>query len=165
MQMAHHTESFSSPKSVGGYDKRPLLFTSSTGELMIQASRSRLYGIPTRPRPDCLPPLSTQQVEAVDSLHIVATEVARRFELRSGDMMFFNNMRMMHARDSFIDGEECDNTTKRYLLRLILKDDREAAIWDRPVQMEPTWKELYDHRDDMEVIPIKEELFSYKAGH
>ena len=91
-------------------------------------------------------------------------QVARRFEFRSGDMLFFNNMRVMHARDSFVDGCEEQNTTRRYLLRLILQDERNGR-WEVPPQMEPTWRELYAHEDDDEVIPIHESLFSFKAAH
>jgi hypothetical protein len=71
---------------------------------------------------------------------------------------------MMHARDAFVDGNEEENTTKRYVLRLILKDERNSK-WVMPPQMANTWKELYDHEDEMEVVPIHEELFSFKAGH
>jgi len=124
-----------------------------------------LYGTPTRPRPTWLPPLSAQQIEAVDALHVAGQAVARRFELRSGDIIFFNNLRMMHARDGFVDGDEEENTTKRYLLRLILKDGRNDEKWELPPEMQPTWKEIYDHEDEKEIVPIHEELFSYKAGH
>lgn len=153
------------PKVLGGYDERPLLFTLPSGQLALQASRSRLYGTPTRPRPTWLAPLSAQQIEAVDALHVAGHEVARRFEFRSGDIIFFNNLRMMHARDSFVDGDEEENTTKRYLLRLILKDGRNDEKWELPPEMRPTWKEIYDHEDEEEIVPIHEELFSYKAGH
>jgi hypothetical protein len=90
--------------------------------------------------------------------------VARRFQFRSGDILFFNNMRMMHARDSFVDGCEDQNTTKRYLLRLILKDDRNNG-WELPPELASVWQELYDHDDDEEVIPLHESLFSFKASH
>lgn len=156
---------FLSPKVVGSYDERPLLFTLPSGQLALQVSRSRLFGTPTRPRPTWLPPVSAQQIEAVDALHVAGQDVARRFEFRSGDIIFFNNLRMMHARDGFVDGNEEENTTKRYLLRLILKDERDDVNWEMPPEMQPTWKEIYDHDDEKEIVPIREELFSYKAGH
>lgn len=78
--------------------------------------------------------------------------------------MFFNNMKMMHARDGFIDGSEEDGTTRRYLLRLILRDERNEA-WEVPPEMQATWSELYDHEDGDEIIPIHPTLFSFKAGH
>ncbi len=79
-------------------------------------------------------------------------------------MLFFNNMRMMHARDGFVDGCEEQNTTKRYLLRLILKDERNGK-WEAPPEMDSTWEELYDHADEEEIVPVHESLFSFKAAH
>jgi hypothetical protein len=155
----------SSPTANGVSDERPLLFTLPSGNLAIQASRARLFGTAAKPRPLSIPPLSIKQIEAIDALHAIGQAVAFRFEFRSGDIFFFNNMRMMHARDGFIDGNEAENTTKRYLLRLILKDERNSSEWEIPSEMETTWNDLYDHGDEDEVVAIHEELFSYKAGH
>ncbi|CAN9274571.1 unnamed protein product [Alternaria alternata] len=152
-------------KEEGAFDQRPLLFTLPSGRTAIQASRSRLFGTACRPRPDSLPPLSSQQTEAVNALHVIGDMVAKCVECRSGDMLFFNNCRMMHARDAFIDGDDNSNTTKRYLLRLILDDDRDDAPWELPPELLETWKELYDHRDEDEVFAIHPELFSYKCSH
>ena len=71
---------------------------------------------------------------------------------------------MMHARDSFVDGNEKENTTRRYLIRLILKDDRNDR-WELPPEHKAIWDELYDHDDQDESIPIHESLFSFKASH
>lgn len=154
-----------SAKEDGAYDERPLLFTLSSGDLAVQASRSRLFGTACRPRPSSLPPLSLTQIEAIDALHAAGQAVARRIPARSGDILFFNNLRMMHARDSFVDGVFEENNTTRYLLRLILHDDREDAHWEIPPHLHDTWKELYDHEDREELFAIHPELFSYKAGH
>lgn len=83
---------------------------------------------------------------------------------RAGDILFFNNMRMMHARDGFVDGNEAENTTRRYLLRLILKDERNEG-WEVPEAMERTWRELYAHDDGDEIVPVHPRLFSFKAAH
>jgi hypothetical protein len=72
---------------------------------------------------------------------------------------------MMHARDSFIDGDAEENETTRYLLRPILHDKRREAHWEIPPELIPTWDELYDHKDEDEVISIHPELFSYKAAY
>lgn len=97
-------------------------------------------------------------------MHVAGQEVAHRFAFRSGDVVFFNNLRMMHARDDFKDGLEEQNTTKRYVLRLILKDDRNKG-WEVPPELEETWRQLYDHQDEKELIFVKPDLVSYKAGH
>lgn len=80
-------------------------------------------------------------------------------------MIFFNNLKMMHARDAFIDGDAEDNETSRYLLRLILHDERADAHWEIPPALKPTWDELYDHEDEEELFSIRPKLFSHKAGH
>lgn len=91
--------------------------------------------------------------------------MAKRVDLRPGDMLFFNNLQMMHSRDAFIDGNEEENTTRRYLLRLILHDGRADAPWEIPPELGSTWDELYNHDDQEEVFAIHPELFSYKAAH
>ena len=80
-------------------------------------------------------------------------------------MIFFNNLRMMHARDAFVDGDAEENETTRYVLRIILHDERSDAHWEIPPQLQPTWDELFDHNDQDEVFSIHPELFSYKAAH
>lgn len=97
-------------------------------------------------------------------MHVVGQEVARRFAFRSGDIVFFNNLRMLHARDSFVDGCGEHNTTKRYVMRLILKDDGNRG-WELPSELNEKWRELYDHQDEEEIIPVKERLMCYKADH
>jgi len=146
-----------------GYEERPLLFDTPSNGLVLQASRSRLCNS-FRPRPGSIGELSEAQIRALDALHTVGQEVAHRIVFRAGDMLFFNNMRMMHARDGFVDGSEAENTTQRYLLRLILKDERNGG-WEVPEAMEKTWRELYAHEDAEEVVPVHPTLFSFKAGH
>ncbi|CAI6330977.1 unnamed protein product [Periconia digitata] len=152
-------------KEDGAYDERPLLFTLPSGRMAVQASRSRLFGTADRPRPASLPPLTPKQSEAVDALHAAGQTVAKRIDMRAGDMLFFSNLQMMHSRDAFVDGNEEENTTRRYLLRLILHDDRADAPWEIPPQLRGTWAELYDHLDEEEKFAVHPELFSYKAAH
>lgn len=128
----------------------------------IRASRTRLCDY-TRVLAG-LHSLTREQIEALDAVHVAGQQVAHRFSFRSGDLVFFNNLRMLHARDGFKDGLEEQNTTKRYVLRLILKDDRNEG-WEVPPELEETWKELYDHQDEKELICVRPELVSYKAGH
>ncbi|PVH93454.1 Clavaminate synthase-like protein [Periconia macrospinosa] len=152
-------------KAEDAYDERPLLFTLPSGHMAVQASRSRLFGTACRPRPASLPPLAPQQVEAIDALHAAGQTVQKRVDMRAGDILFFNNLQMMHSRDAFFDGNEEENTTRRYLLRLILHDDRADGSWEIPPQLASTWDELYNHLDQEEAFAIHPELFSYKAAH
>lgn len=76
-------------------------------------------------------------------------------------MIFFNNLSMMHARDSFVDNDAEGH--KRHLLRLILRDEEMA--YDLPEQLGETWKGLYEHDVEEEVFPIKSELFTFASTH
>ena len=82
-------------------------------------------------------------------------------KLTPGDMIFFNNLSMLHARDSFID----DTTVgrKRHLLRLILRNEEMA--YELPKQLEQTWAELYDHPVEEEIFPVKSKLFTFACSH
>lgn len=156
----HESDPPSSPGTDCGYEVRPLLFDTPSNGMVIQSSRSRLCDA----RPSSIGELSELQLQALDFLQSAGAEVAHRIPLRRGDMIFFNNMRMMHARDAFVDGDPSENTTARYLLRLILKDERNPA-WEVPDALKERWKEMYDHGEDEEVIPVHPRLFSLKATH
>ena len=76
-------------------------------------------------------------------------------------MVFFNNLTMMHARDSFVDNEAAG--LKRHLLRLILRDDE--AAYELPAQLKDTWKDLYEHEVGEEEFPVEKELFAFACSH
>lgn len=92
---------------------------------------------------------------------MLAKRRAIEIQLQPGDMIFFNNMSMLHARDSFVDNaaEGC----KRHLLRLILRDDELA--YSLPPPLASTWKSLYQHDAEEEHFPVKSELFSFAMSH
>ena len=154
---------YCSPGADCGYEERPLLFDTPSNGMVVQSSRSRLCN-GFQSRPSAIGELSTPQIQALDALHVAGQEVAHRISFRRGDMVFFNNMRMMHARDAYVDGDPRMNTTARYLLRLILKDERNPK-WEVPDGLRQMWKELHEHGDDEEVIPVYPRLVSLKAAH
>lgn len=127
----------------------------------MNCSRARITGTPCAPRPKSLPALSRTQQEAIDALHMLAKRRATKIQLQPGDMIFFDNLSMLHARDAFTDNATEGN--KRHLLRLILKNDSPAHRL--PAQLAETWKELYEHDVEEELLPVKKELFSYAASH
>ncbi|KAK4449696.1 Clavaminate synthase [Podospora aff. communis PSN243] len=146
-----------------GYEERPLLFGTPSNGMVIQSSRARLCNS-FHPRPANIGELSKLQMQALDALHTAGQEVGRRISFRSGDMIFFNNMRMMHARDAYVDGNPSENTTARYLLRLILQDERNP-LWEVPPGLEATWRELYEHLEEEEVVHVHPHLISLKSTH
>ena len=92
---------------------------------------------------------------------MLAMKRATEIQIQPGDMVFFNNLGMMHARDAFVDNEEAGR--KRHLLRLILRDEERA--YETPKELRETWKALYEHCVEEEVFPVKEELFSFATSH
>ena len=137
------------------------------GKLLVACSRARFTGTPTRPRPKSLPDLTAQQLITLDALHMIGMKVAISFDFQAGDLLFFNNTTMMHARDSFTDADIESEGPKRHLLRLILRDERPTAAgrWTIPRALEDVWKSLYDHQDQEEIFSVKEELFSWATSH
>ena len=62
----------------------------------------------------------------IDSLNLIDEitkdeDLALDYELKSGDMVFFNNHRILHGRTSFEDYE--DENFKRTLIRVWIKND------------------------------------------
>jgi len=94
-------------------------------------------------------------------LHHLAARRAIEIQLQPGDMIFFNNLSMLHARDAFVDNEA--EGRKRHLLRLVLRNKEMA--YELPEQLKETWKALYEHDVEEEVFPVKSELFTFACSH
>ena len=109
----------------------------------MSCNRARITGTPSAPRPKSLPGLSRTQKQALDTLHILAKQRAVKIQLQPGDMIFFNNLSMLHARDAFVDSNAREK--KRHLLRLILKNSNGEA--------------------EEEVLPVEKQLFSRATEH
>lgn len=151
-----------SPSPSRPFDSRPIAFPNhSPGHVLINCSRARITGTPSAPRPASLPPLTANQRAALDALHYAAMAHATEITLEPGDVVFFNNLGMMHARDGFVDDEE--RGFKRHLLRLILRD--EGAAWELPGCLGDTWRDLYEHECWEEVFPVEKELFAFACSH
>ena len=128
----------------------------------MSCNRARITGTPSAPRPPSLPPLSRTQKQALDALHFLAKRRAIKIQLQPGDMIFFNNLSMLHARDAFEDSNARGN--KRHLLRLILKNSNGKAP-ELPPQLAETWKQLYEHDSEEEILPVEKQLFSRATEH
>lgn len=98
---------------------------------------------------------------ALDALHAAAMDCAIKVDLLPGDLLFFNNLGMLHARDAFVDNVEVGQ--KRHLLRILLRN--ESRAWGLPGALEETWLSLYDHPTEQEAFPLKEELFTWAMSH
>lgn len=148
-------------------ETRPLLFHSpSTKHTIISCSRARITGTPSRPRPSSLPVITGLQQEALDALHYISQKVAIPIDFKAGDMLFFNNLTMMHARDSFDNNDSCVSEKKRHLLRLIIRDESgERPRWHVPKELLRQMNAIYDHEAWDEEFQIEEVPFMWTASH
>ena len=76
------------------------------------------------PRDPRLKPISFQQEEALSVVDKLACEKAISVDQQVGDINFFNNLALLHARSPFVDGE--DEQVRRHLTRLIFRDEAEG---------------------------------------
>ena len=115
---------------------------------MMQLSRYRLTGFGPRPRNPALPALSEQQVLALNAFELAAARSCMRLTTAPGEMLFINNLGLVHARESF-HSPTVDTTNRgpeagdagRHVLKLFLRDS--SRSWNVPQALQPTWDKLY----------------------
>lgn len=114
-------------------------------------SRRQLTGSLVSPRSKDIPPMTELQAEALDKVHFSAEKHCLTLECRRGDMQFWNNLAILHAREAFTDAEvqegQAEQTVlgKRHLLRLWLR--RDDSPWKTPYYLQKQLKEVYDVND------------------
>ena len=102
-------------------------------------------------------------MSALDRMHAASMVNSHKIEMQPGDLVLFDNLRMLHARDAFVDDQSDGRDRKRHLLRVIVEDNaRKHAL---PEKLAYKWRVLYDHERAAEVFPVKPELFSEKVSH
>ncbi|KAJ6566830.1 hypothetical protein B0H19DRAFT_1258013 [Mycena capillaripes] len=81
-----------------------------------------------------VPPLTKEQDLALDALHFTAEKVSLDIDLQPGDLEFFNNLSVFHARTASEDSKE----NIRHLLRIWLRNETHQTPrggaqkgWDR----------------------------------
>ncbi|KAK4163000.1 hypothetical protein QBC43DRAFT_290257 [Cladorrhinum sp. PSN259] len=112
--------------------------------------------------------ISEKQNAALDAAHFAAETVACRVQYHAGDLLFFNNRRILHAREGFTDNamvpphvdigrgvveggdgghDDINETKKRHMLRLWL-GDRELAGTPPGQMLQQVWRDAFDRNDD-----------------
>ena len=146
-RMLRDESSFDPQESV---EHRPILYAQGE-RVMASLLFTRILGKPTRPRPATLPAIAEKQHEALKELDRMARNVAVKIDQRSGDMLFFNNLGMMHSRDAFVDDEA--SGSKRHMLHLVIRDQELA--WKPPAQLVKQHGIIYDHDSGDEVFEVR----------
>ncbi|PUU83499.1 hypothetical protein B9Z19DRAFT_1141624 [Tuber borchii] len=125
------------------YYKRPLLFNQD-GKMVFAFSRRILTGSKVSPRTKGIPDMTDAQADALDAVHFTADKHALTLDDgQLGDILFWNNMSIVHARQGFIDGGPMNQ--KRHLLRLWLRN--EELAWKTPEVLQSAWNVAYGSDD------------------
>lgn len=84
-------------------------------------------------RDNSIPPLTPKQKEALALLQTAARKHQIRLETQPGDIVFINNLGLLHAREAYSDSA----TSSRHLVRLWLRNTRLG--WPIPSSMKMPW--------------------------
>jgi len=131
---------------------RPILYPTGEDKVLLSFSRRPLVGNATSPRTPGIPDLSAAQVEALNAVQFAAEEHALAKKLKTGDMLFWNNMAMLHARKGWTDSP----SGRRHLVRLWLRNDDTVKHWPIPEELQAgtAWNEAFDHAGKSQLWPV-----------
>ena len=89
------------------------------------------------------------QVEALKAVQMLAERHALRLDLEPGDLLFLNNLGLLHARNGFTDSSE----QKRHLIRLWLHNDEQA--WPIPLAIRQPWEDAFQNSSQTQLWPLE----------
>ncbi|KAI1127101.1 Clavaminate synthase-like protein [Nemania abortiva] len=138
---------------------RPLL-VEEDGKLICNYRIRPFQGTPGYPRNPELGPLPPHHEEALDIVGKIAEKLCLKFEFKTGDIQFVNNLSILHAREEFRRAEGDDS--RRHLLRLVQMDDEFA--WKVPGELNEAMDRMFTHDPDDEKFPWNPEPLPYVIG-
>lgn len=131
-------------------------------KLIVNYQKRPLRGSKQEPRDPRLAPLTREQEAALNIMDRVTAEQAISLDQKPGDMHFFNNLALLHARSAFRDGP--DQAIQRHLTRLIFRNS--DLGWEIPGPMLKDWGKYYDHPRENEVFPDEPHPWAFSLnGH
>lgn len=98
------------------------------GQVQLALAKTFLVGSEVYPLTADAPPLSKEQTRALEVMTRLCQENSFKVSQNPGDILFVNNLSILHARDSYENGRQPG--TARRLLNLMLRDT--AMAWDQP---------------------------------
>ena len=129
---------------------RPILFPAGEDKVLLSFSRRPLVGNATSPRSPGIPELSDAHVEALNAVHFAAERHSLSMKLKAGDVLFWNNLAMVHARKGFTDSPG----HQRHLIRLWLRNDDTENGWPIPEELQAAWDEAFNHAGRSQLWPV-----------
>jgi hypothetical protein len=86
-----------------------------------------------------MPAMSEEQAEALDMLHFTSKKHSIALPTLTGDMVFCNNLAIMHARNAY--AQNWTDEHKRHVMRLWLRN--EELAWKTPEGLANDWFKVY----------------------
>lgn len=133
------------------YNIRPLLHSlpgASPLPVLLSFSRRPLTGSPVSTRTEGIPSLTIEQSDALDTVHFTAAAHSIAITQQPGDMQYWNNFALLHAREGF---EDCAETgQRRHLMRLWLRDDDKATMCGTdviPDALKGYWEDAFAEKE------------------
>jgi hypothetical protein len=117
------------------------------GKPIIQFTYVPLVGSERSPRSESLPEVNSDQRLAMEMLESTAQRFSHTLQREPGDVLFVNNLSVLHARDSFGNEKPMSaaaNTSSkgtRHFLRLFVRDPERR--WQKPQQLQADLDQVF----------------------
>lgn len=112
------------------------VFSFHDGKLLVSLDPHRLGPHPKMIDSN-IPPLTPAQLYALQEVSKSAARAELRLTLNKGDILFFNNLALLHRRDRYQD----DENSSRHMVRLWLRSQKLG--WAIPDVLLPAWEAAY----------------------
>ena len=123
-----------------------MLFTDGE-KVMFYFSRHPLSGFTGYKRNQSLPAPTEAQLEALDAVHFFAERSSMALPTKTGDVLYLNNMSMLHAREAVEDQGVRESGGGRHMLKMQLRDPKRK--WKLPENLVDLWGSVFtSNRDD-----------------
>ncbi|KAF2808899.1 Clavaminate synthase-like protein [Mytilinidion resinicola] len=117
----------------------PAMFLAG-GKPICQLVKAPLLGSPKIPRSKSMPPLSIDQIYALEVVEGLARRFGTKLDRRNGDIQFIHNLSIMHARSAY-GTKPSQGRSGRHLLRMFLRDPKNA--WSKPYGYLPKFEDPF----------------------
>ncbi|RSM08093.1 hypothetical protein CDV31_008306 [Fusarium ambrosium] len=107
------------------------------GKLLASLDPARLGPHPSMTNNTNIPTLTEDQLHALQAVSEAASQSEVRLDLQTGDLLFFNNLALVHRRDAYTDHA----SSSRHMVRLWLRSQKLG--WAIPDGMLPPWEAAY----------------------
>ncbi|KAL2075195.1 hypothetical protein VTL71DRAFT_137 [Oculimacula yallundae] len=149
--LASHSWVFDSFGQQPLYTTRPLLFPLADDKVLLSFARRPLVGSISSPRSHGIPELTCSHIEALNAVQFVGEQHALSMKLKPGEMLFWNNLALLHSRAGFTDAPD----HRRHLIRLWLRNDSTEAGWPIPAELRPSFEDAFEHAGRKQLWPLE----------